>query len=272
MTNNVIVTLTTIPSRLNYASDQGISLCINSLLNQTYENYEIHFNIPYINLSTNVEYNIPDELLNEPRLKIFRTDDFGPATKLIPTVQRITDNNTVIIVVDDDLVYHPEMVAAHVHNQQIWSEAVVGYDGMRSRDEYGNFSNYFGDVRDYYFTSNYMSSRVDVLQHYKTVSYKRRYFEDDFFEFVEENYSWADDLMMAAYFSHKKRDRIATFHESDEQFTTHEEWSMRGGVESFPVLRHTHHEHLEGCNIFRSHQIDDNSGKLFRFIDYGYVK
>lgn len=267
-----IVTLTTVPTRLNYSLDQGIRLCINSLLNQTYENYEIHFNIPYINVSTNTEYIVPDELLNEPKIKIFRTDDFGPATKLIPTVERISEDDTIIIVVDDDLVYHSEMVAAHVHNQQIWPEAVVGYDGMRSRDEHGNFSSHFGDVRDYYFTSNYRSSRVDILQHYKSVSYKRYYFENDFFDFVKENYSWADDLMMAAYFSHKKRDRIATFHESDENFSTQEEWSTRGGVESFPVIRHTHHEYLEGCNVFRSQEINDNNGTLFKFIDYGYVK
>ena len=143
MIKNVIVTLTTIPSRLNYMGDQGILLCINSLLNQRYENYEIHFNIPYTNLSTNTEYVIPDGLLDDPKIKVFRTDDRGPVTKLIPTVQRVTDSDAIIIVVDDDLVYHPDMVAAHVHNQEMWSEAVVGYDGMRSRDEHGNFSNYF---------------------------------------------------------------------------------------------------------------------------------
>ena len=270
--DKVIVTLTTIPTRLNYSNEYGIMSCVNSLLNQNYENYEIHFNIPYVNLTTNSEYVVPEELLSEPKIKVFRTDDLGPLTKSMPTIQRISDDNTIIVVVDDDLVYHSDMVAAHVQNQYTWPEAVIGYDGMRSRDENGNFSGYFGDVRDYYFTSNYKSSRVDILQHYKSVSYKRRYFENDFFDFVKENYSWADDLLLAAYFSYKKRDRIATFHESDEHLDTYEKWSTRGGVQSFPVLRHTHHEHLEGCNIFRSQQANDNSGNLFTFIDHGYNK
>lgn len=270
--NDVIITLTTIPSRLSFDGDQGIKLCIHSLVSQSAQNYQLHFNIPYVNKTTGHEYIIPQWLLEIEKVQIFRTEDFGSATKLLPTIKRIDNPEAIILVVDDDLVYHTDMVLAHIENQSKWLEAVVGYDGMRSRDDNGNFSNYFGDTRDYYFTSNYRTSKVDILQHYKTVSYKRRYFEDDFFTFVEENYSWADDLMLAAYFAYKKRDRIATFHESDEQFTTYEEWSTRGGVETFPVLRHTHHEHLEGCNIFRSQQIEDNGSKLYKFIDYGYFK
>ena len=137
---------------------------------------------------------------------------------------------------------------------------------MRSKD------NFFGDVRDYYYTSNYKSSRVDILQHYKSVSYKRRFFENDFFTFVNDNFSWNDDLLFAAYFSYKKRDRIATFHISDPQFKTLDEWSVGGGVTTFPVIRHTNHESIEGCNIFRGNKIDDNGDALFKIIDAGYQK
>jgi hypothetical protein len=102
-------------------------------------------------------------------------------------------------------------------------------------------------------------------------SYKRKYFEDDFFTFTQENNYWNDDLMLAAYFSHKRRDRIATFHESDEKFNSLEEWSLRGGVSSFPVLRHTHHEHLEGCNLLRQAETV-HGDDLYKYIDSGYIK
>ena len=271
ITNNVVVTLTTIPSRLSFEGDQGIKLCIKSLVNQNAVNYEIHLNIPLYNKITQEEYIIPEWLLKFDRIQIFRTEDLGAPTKLIPTVQRITNPDTIIIVVDDDLVYHPDMILEHVKNQEKWSESIVGYDGMRSRDEKGNFSRYFNDTRDYYHTSNYRSCLVDVLQHYKSVSYKRRYFEEDFFNFVQDNYSWADDLLMAAYFSYKKRDRIATYNDMlDIKFKNLEEWMQRGGVESFPILRHTHHESLEGCNMLRNKKIDDNGSVLWKFIDNGY--
>jgi hypothetical protein len=265
---NIIITLTTIPSRLTYPSELGIMSCINSLLEQSYSDYEIHFNIPYVLKSNGTEYVIPDVILDikNDKLKIFRTEDLGCSTKSIPTIERITDPETIIIVVDDDLVYHQDLVKAHIENQDKWKECPVGYDGMRSKD------NFFGDVRDYYYTSNYKSSRVDILQHYKSVSYKRRFFENDFFTFVNDNFSWNDDLLFAAYFSYKKRDRIATFHISDPQFKTLDEWSVGGGVTTFPVIRHTNHESIEGCNIFRGNKIDDNGDALFKIIDAGYQK
>jgi glycosyltransferase involved in cell wall biosynthesis len=268
---NIIVTLTTVPSRLASEDEQGIKLCINSLVSQSYENYEIHFNIPFISKVTGEKYEVPQWLTEIEKVQIFRTDDLGPITKLAHTVERIADPDTIIIVVDDDLVYHTDMVAEQVNNQIKWEDAIVGYDGMRSRNDEGAFSNYFGDVRDYYYTSNYRSCRVDILQHYKSISYKRKYFEDDFFTFIQENNHWEDDIVLAAYFAHKRRDRIATFHESDEKFNSLEEWSLRGGVSSFPVLRHTHHEHLEGCNLLRQAQ-PTHGNNLYKYIDFGYIK
>ena len=268
---NIIVTLTTVPSRLASEDDQGIKLCIHSLISQSYENYEIHFNIPFASKVTGEKYEVPQWLTEIEKVKIFRADDLGPITKLAHTVERIADPDTIIIVVDDDLVYHTDMVIEQVNNQIKWEDAVVGYDGMRSRNDDGAFSNYFGDIRDYYYTSNHRSCRVDILQHYKSISYKRKYFEDDFFTFIQENNHWEDDIVLAAYFSYKKRDRIATFHESDEKFNSLEEWQDRGGVQSFPVLRHTHHEHLEGCNLLRQAQTT-NGNDLYKYIDSGYIK
>lgn len=267
-----IVTLTTIPSRLSYDSDEGIKLCINSLINQNYDNYEIHFNIPFTNKLTGEEYIIPDWLKSLEKINIFRTEDLGPATKLIPTIKRIDEPEAIIIVVDDDLVYHTDMILEHINNQLKWPEAVVGYDGMRSRNNDGTFASNFGDSRDYYFTSQKMHSKVDILQHYKSVSYKRRYFEADFFEFVENYYSWADDILLAGYFASKKRDRIVETHESIPTLNTFDDWINAGGVSTFPVLRHTHHESYEGCNVFRQTGIDDNGGALYKFIDSGYFK
>jgi hypothetical protein len=210
--------------------------------------------------------------LEQPKIKIFRTEDLGPATKLIPTVERIIDPETIIIVADDDLVYHTDMVKEQVINQVKFPEAIVGYDGLRSRNEDGTFSTHFGDVRDYYYTSNYRDSKVDILQHYKTISYKRRFFDLDFTTFVDDHYSWSDDILLAAYFSLKKRDRIATYHESDLKFNSHQEWVERGGVYSFPVLTSTSHERKEGCNLYREVSREDNGNVLYRFIDKGYLK
>lgn len=275
--NKVIVTLTTIPTRLNTSEDfeQGIKSNLLSLINQSYEDYEIHFNIPSNLKLTGEKYIIPEWVktlsIENPKFKIYEgLEDLGPSTKLIPTIQRLDNPEDIIIVVDDDLVYHEDLVKEQVLNQSKFPESIVGYDGLRSKE------NYFGDVRDYYYTSNRRDSKVDILQHYKSVSYKKRYFEGDFISFTNENFTWEDDLLLAAYFSYKKRDRITTFHESDPEFDSLQEWQERGGVTTFPVLRHTNHERDEGCNIFRNDQeaadihITDGNLNLYKYIDNGY--
>jgi hypothetical protein len=64
-----IVTLTTIPSRLVSTYHEDIKVCLDSLLNQDFEDYEIHFNIPYFFKLTEEEYIIP-EWLNDLRKSI----------------------------------------------------------------------------------------------------------------------------------------------------------------------------------------------------------
>lgn len=269
-----VVTLTTIPERLNdkMYGEYGFPLCIKSLLNQTHPDYEIHFNVPHVNVLTGEYYTIPDYIEKEEKIKVFRTQDLGPATKLIPTVERLNDPEDIIIVVDDDLVYHEDMVKCQIENQKKWKECVVGYDGIRSRNQDGTFSSFFGDTRDYYFSGQKFHSLADILQHYKSVSYKRRYFEDDFFSFVKDNFSWSDDLLMAAYFSFKKRDRVVETHESIKNYESFDDWLINAGAITFPVISHTHHSSYEGCNIFRQTKVDDNSINLYRFIDSGYIK
>ena len=67
---NIVISLTTIPPRLSLNIDQGLKSCIKSLINQSYDNYEIHFNIPSFNKNTNEEYIIPDWLYEYNKIKI----------------------------------------------------------------------------------------------------------------------------------------------------------------------------------------------------------
>lgn len=257
----IILTLTTIPSRLSddKYGDNGIKSCIESLQNQNYNDYEVHFNIPYINKHINQEYIIPEWLQNYDKIKVFRTEDLGPATKLIPTVERITDLETIIIVCDDDLVYHPDMINEHIRHQSE-RDCVFGYDSLDT------YEPKFGDVRDHYVVSVPFEMSGKVLQHYKTVSYKRKYFKEDFFDFTKEYYSWSDDLLISAYMQKQGISRRVMPYENEEKLETLEQWQSKGGVTTFPVISHTSHDSYEGCNIFRQTNINDNSNNLYKFI------
>lgn len=268
----VIVSLTTIPTRLNGPKYYSLDIreCINTLLNQTYNEYEIHLNIPTKHKFTGEEYLIPDWLIEKskenPKLKLFTgVEDLGPVTKLFHTVDRVTNPEDIIIVVDDDILYDKDMVKEQVKNQSKFFDAVVGYDGIDSVDDF------YLDVRKHFCSGTNEHNKVKVLQHYKSVSYKRKYFEDDFFDFVRTNLSWNDDLLVSAYFSLKKRDKISTFHESDPVPTTEDEWRNTVGS-TFPMRGHTQHERQEGCNVYRDEKVPDLHYELYKIIDTGYYE
>ena len=244
-----VITLTTIPSRLRAEYEAGIKMCINSLMNQNYPGaYEIHFNIPYTLKHSGEPYVIPQWLkdLQGPKLKIFRTEDYGPITKLYPTIERISDPQTIIVVTDDDLVYHPEMLLEQVKNQYKFDDSAVGYDGIDCWEPI------FDDVRDHFITAHRHNFRVKVLQHYKTISYKRSFFDDDFRPFMDEYYEWNDDLLLSAYLGKKHFKRIFTYHEKyTPTLNTLQEWQNGNAAITFPLLGHTSHEGQEGCTIYR---------------------
>lgn len=268
----IVISLTTIPSRLSCTFELGFKSCILSLLNQdTNKDYEIHLNVPKVNKKTNESYIIPEYLLElaktNNKLKIFTVEeDLGSITKLFYTINRLTDPEDIIIVCDDDLVYHPKMVDEQVKNQELYPNTAVGYDGLRA--ERDNGEELFHDVRDHYVVSVYRNVYVNILQAYKTVSYRRKFFKEDYEEFIKLG-SWADDVTNSAYLGKHGIKKLVTFHESDEVLLTEEDWRSKGGVTTFPVLSHTHHEQKEGCNLFRYEQKDDNHGIFHKM---GFLK
>jgi hypothetical protein len=268
--NQVVITLTTIPSRLTPENfEEGIKSNIESLLNQDYEGeYEIHFNVPSMLKQTSTEYIIPEwirEIANtNPKFKIFdNLEDLGPVTKIVHTLKRVTDPEAILIVCDDDLVYHPGMVAEQVKNQNKHHNTAVGYDGIGALDP-----TIFNDIRYHYVVSVPQDIEVNILQHYKTVSYRRRFFGDDFWaDFA--SHSWNDDISVAAHMGKQGIKKLVACYEHEEPLLTIEEWRAKGGVTTFPVLRHTSHEREEGCTLYRDNQVNDNHMYFHRA---GYIR
>jgi hypothetical protein len=100
-----VVTLTTIPSRLPH-----IGTTLKSLMRQTRAPARIVLNLPHYSKRENANYVVPDFLLELKSVVVHRCEDMGPATKVIPTLMRETPAQK-IIVVDDDRIYPPNLVA-----------------------------------------------------------------------------------------------------------------------------------------------------------------
>lgn len=181
----IIASLTTSPGRLPH-----IEPVLRSLTHgQTRPPDEIHLNLPWKFGRTGEEYALPEFLSRYP-VQVFRGEDVGPATKLVPTIARTTDTEAWILTVDDDVRYLPATVerledaavadpaSAHGYaDYALWRKArpgapvdfLAGYGGVLfKRGFFGpDFPAYFGAAiadracffQDDIVISNYLALR-----------------------------------------------------------------------------------------------------------------
>ncbi|SFL68431.1 hypothetical protein [Shimia aestuarii] len=98
-TSDLIVSLTTIPSRIS-----RLETVLKGLIDQSRPPKKIVLNVPDESLREDEPYVIPEALSGLAFLEIRRGRDWGPATKLIPTLLDAAPDQ-VIVVVDDDRIY-----------------------------------------------------------------------------------------------------------------------------------------------------------------------
>lgn len=246
----VILTMTTIPNRLSEDRDGwGLRKNLDILLNMSYDDYVLHLNIPETHKKTHEKYVLPEWLnnLNHPKLKLFyRCEDYGPLTKIVPTLHRTWDD-AVIITVDDDLEYMDGFIEYHLKKREQYPDAVLGFSGLCTLD---NTMHFCTTVKE--------DVRVKILEGYKTVSYKRSMFKDDFFtDFVGKH--WNDDITISAYMGKHNVPKIVLAYDCEIDYTPR--------VESFPVVGHLPVE-WGGCNIYRQennsiyHEIENEYYRL----------
>lgn len=100
----IIVSLTTSPKRIH-----TLKPILKRLMEQTIQPDKIVLNLPHVFKRTGETYDIPDYLY-QPWLYINRCEDIGPATKILPTRKLVKDPETIIISVDDDILYKKDMI------------------------------------------------------------------------------------------------------------------------------------------------------------------
>ena len=246
--DKVILTLTTVPNRL---INNSFEIVIDKLLILSYQNYEIHLNIPYTCKKTNEEYVVPEwlDLINNPKLKIFRTEDYGSLTKILPTIMRLDRNDqTILITIDDDLEYIDGFIEYHLEKRKTYPNSALGFAGLSALDGSCHFC-----------TTLDKDTRVKILEGYKTISYKNDFFKQDFFdEFVGK--SWSDDIILSAYLGKHNIEKIVMNYNKDVDFNAR--------VESFPIVGHLPNER-GGCFWFRNENANDNADIWYKL---GYLE
>ncbi len=102
--SSIIISLTTIPSRLPY-----LEFTLKSLLIQTLAPQKIILYLPEFSTRENTRYTIPESLQTLKGLEIVSCVEYGPATKFIPAIQQLASSQR-IVVVDDDKIYDRNLI------------------------------------------------------------------------------------------------------------------------------------------------------------------
>eukprot|EP00961_Rhodomonas_salina_P067550 907331-Rhodomonas_salina.2 len=125
--SGVVVSVTTVPDRVD-----SLGPTLESLLQQT-RRVQIVVAIPHTSKRfPERAYTVPQWLQEIAGVRVVRGTDWGPATKLfapLELMQNATDN--IIITVDDDTVYHPQMVENLLAYAEEFPDAVLAHAGHR---------------------------------------------------------------------------------------------------------------------------------------------
>lgn len=183
----IFFTLSTIPSRLGDLEPTLRSLAAQTVLRT---GDEVVINIPWKSKREETDYVIPEKLQNlvdtTQFLRINRCEDWGPSTKLIPTVADIATRPTdIILPVDDDCVfpvpYFEELVLTTLRDPT----TVYGYHGLHI-NRHGAFR-----------FAQRMEGPVPVVETVTGAVYRRSFFSDAFLQPVEGPCFFTDDLVLA---------------------------------------------------------------------------
>lgn len=187
----IIASMTTIPSRI-----AKIEPVIESIFNQDVEISHLEINIPQVCQRNGERYEIPSWLAELSKVEIFRTEDYGPITKIAPTLIRHKDDGNFIWSVDDDCrypAYQLRLLTSICRPNE--NRILTRYGG--ALEEGGIFKPWFGQ------------GQCTMLEGFGGVLYPPGCIKSDFEKFLDETSKDPfcranDDIVLAMYFNHHR--------------------------------------------------------------------
>lgn len=161
----VYLTLTSSPLRLKY-----VPLML-SFLDLTHV-YQIHINLPrYYRNKKNETYKESD--INylkslDSRIRVYRPPkDLGPITKVLPTLKRIKDKNSIIISLDDDIGYYRSQINELIYHSFRSNKSIYGGEGFVFGDYEGS------DFNRKLWPGSPCRGCVDILEGWAGIAYPK---------------------------------------------------------------------------------------------------
>jgi hypothetical protein len=175
--DEIIITMSTSPKRLENIKDT-----LKSILNQSVKPSKIFINVPHIFKRTNETYDdakLEDIKNIDPIIQINRCEDKGPITKMLETLKLISNDTTIIIIIDDDNIYDSKTIENITNELKKNPNKVIA----------GSIFNH---------------ENINIVEGFKCICFQRHIFEDDFYELVDETNPYvhcykSDDFIISYY-------------------------------------------------------------------------
>lgn len=198
----VVVSLTTLPTRYN-----KLLLTINSLINQSYKPDVIYLSHSLIAKRSGLLYEkIPPEILNNV-VEVILENDYGPISKLLGALEREKDDETIIVTVDDDIIYPNNLIESLLNKSKLYPDCAIGSTGVilgQNRFTISSNSSLSASWNNITgFEVDHVNGRnVDILCGVSGILYKR-YFFPSISELVQytkdEDIFRNDDVLLSMY-------------------------------------------------------------------------
>jgi len=189
----IVISLTTTPHRIANIADT-----LQTILAQKAPIKQIYLSIPYKFKRDDLEYIIPKWLSDNKKITILRTDDYGPATKLLGVLKQVNlPPNAIIITVDDDVSYPSDLVLNLAYQAKLnpnYAIGIIGANPDSSNLELGLIKKYDS------------GTFVSILQGYAGVAYRARFFDQSIFDIqnAPADCIKSDDLYISFYLAKHK--------------------------------------------------------------------
>jgi len=192
----LVISLTTLPSRIN-----NLYKVINSINNNSIKPDNIYINLPVFSEREKTEYIVPSYLKDIDNVIINKCDDYGPITKLYPTLKEEKDPETIIICIDDDKEYDKYLIENLLKGSEKYPDNCICVSGW-------NYIN-LGILALPFIQPPVKNivRKVKILQCYNGVLYKRKFFDDSFKNFINVKLCFTtDDIIISKYLESKNID------------------------------------------------------------------
>ncbi|CAF1272760.1 unnamed protein product [Rotaria magnacalcarata] len=197
----VVVSFTSFSSRLKYIDDT-----LQSLFRQTYPPDQIYLFIPIKNYSRfNLSSLSPTTIIDiqqtyeGKKLKVIESVDYGPSTKLLGVLHEERSPETILITVDDDTIYHPQLLAYFIKTMlTLTTNSTVG----------AVCETVFRNQIGWQWSNTYLKNsfcKHGYLAAYAGAAYRRKCFDETIFDYthVPQGCIVLDDVYIGGYLNRK---------------------------------------------------------------------